>query len=93
MFIKYNDLLNLRFKKKLVINTLYFTEKGVYKAINDKIFNLYNLTLTELTKAQIGLANVDNTSDLNKPISIATQTVINEVEDNVVAYSIALGGV
>jgi hypothetical protein len=29
------------------------------------------------TKAQIGLANVDNTSDANKPISTATQTALD----------------
>ena len=29
------------------------------------------------TPAQVGLANVDNTSDLNKPISTATQTALN----------------
>lgn len=29
------------------------------------------------TKAQVGLANVDNTSDANKPISTATQTALN----------------
>lgn len=31
-----------------------------------------------LTKGDIGLGNVDNTSDLNKPISTATQTAIDE---------------
>lgn len=30
-----------------------------------------------VTKAQIGLNNVDNTSDANKPISTATQTALN----------------
>ena len=29
------------------------------------------------TKAQVGLGNVDNTSDANKPISTATQTALN----------------
>jgi len=29
------------------------------------------------TKTNVGLANVDNTSDLNKPISTATQTALN----------------
>lgn len=33
--------------------------------------------LTGLTKAQVGLSNVDNTSDANKPISSATQTALN----------------
>ena len=30
-----------------------------------------------VTKAQVGLGNVDNTSDVNKPISTATQTALN----------------
>lgn len=33
--------------------------------------------LTGLTKTQVGLANVDNTSDANKPVSTATQTALN----------------
>ena len=31
----------------------------------------------EVTKAQVGLGNVDNTSDANKPISTATQTALD----------------
>ena len=31
----------------------------------------------ETTKTDIGLSNVDNTSDANKPISTATQTALN----------------
>ena len=34
-----------------------------------------------LTKSDIGLGNVNNTSDLNKPISTATQTALNAKED------------
>ena len=30
-----------------------------------------------VTKAQVGLTNVDNTSDANKPVSTATQTALN----------------
>lgn len=37
---------------------------------NDKFYLL-------LGKDQLGLSNVDNTSDMNKPISIATQTALN----------------
>ena len=37
--------------------------------------------LTGLTKADVGLANVDNTSDVNKPVSTATQTQLNLKED------------
>ena len=32
----------------------------------------------EVTKAQVGLGNVDNTADLDKPISAAMQTALNE---------------
>jgi hypothetical protein len=34
-----------------------------------------------LVKGDVGLGNVDNTSDLNKPISTATQTALNGKED------------
>ena len=34
-----------------------------------------------LTKSDVGLNNVDNTSDLNKPISIATQNALDDKED------------
>lgn len=39
----------------------------------------------EVTKAQVGLGNVDNTSDLNKPISTATQTALNAKQDALVS--------
>lgn len=35
------------------------------------------------TKAEVGLGNVDNTSDANKPISTATQTALNNKVDKV----------
>ena len=41
-----------------------------------------------VTKAQIGLGNVDNTSDLNKPVSTATQTALDlkqNITDNTLA--------
>lgn len=36
---------------------------------------------TAQARANIGLGNVDNTSDLNKPVSTATQTALNLKED------------
>ena len=36
-----------------------------------------------LVKSDVGLGNVDNTSDLNKPISTATQTALNTKVDKV----------
>ena len=38
--------------------------------------------LTSVSKTDVGLGNVDNTSDLNKPISTATQTALDSKVDN-----------
>jgi hypothetical protein len=38
-----------------------------------------------VTKSQVGLGNVDNTSDANKPISTATQTALNAKQDTLVS--------
>jgi hypothetical protein len=37
------------------------------------------------TKAQVGLSNVDNTSDANKPVSSATQTALNAKQDTLLS--------
>lgn len=42
-----------------------------------------------VTKAQVGLGNVDNTSDLNKPISTATQTALNGKEPTITSGTTA----
>ena len=39
----------------------------------------------DLTKTDVGLSNVDNTSDLSKPISTATQTALNAKEPTITA--------
>lgn len=41
-----------------------------------------------VTKAQIGLSNVDNTSDTNKPVSTAQQAAISAVKNTVDAYTV-----
>lgn len=41
----------------------------------------------DYTKAQVGLGNVDNTSDINKPVSTATQTALNGKENSGTAAS------
>lgn len=43
-----------------------------------------------VTKAQVGLSNVDNTSDANKPISTATQTALDGKVDKVSSTDNAL---
>jgi hypothetical protein len=40
-------------------------------------------TVTGVTAAMVGLGNVDNTSDLNKPISTATQTALNAKQNTI----------
>ena len=52
-------------------------------------------TVSGITKAMIGLGNVDNTSDLNKPISTAMQTALNSKEDHfhVAFRAYGVGGV
>jgi hypothetical protein len=37
------------------------------------------------TKAQVGLGNADNTSDVNKPVSTATQTALNAKQNTLVS--------
>lgn len=37
----------------------------------------------DLTKSDVGLGNVDNTSDANKPISTATQTALNAKQNTI----------
>lgn len=38
-------------------------------------------TVTGVTKAMVGLGNADNTSDISKPVSTATQTALNGKQD------------
>ena len=55
----------------------------------------YDTEWTTIDKAFVGLGNVDNTSDLNKPISTATQTALNAKVDsstNIFTASPLIGG-
>lgn len=56
-------------------------QQNINTVINDLSNHTSNTSNPHnVTKAQVGLGNVDNTSDLNKPISNATQTALdNEV--------------
>lgn len=60
----------------------YVKSSGVYSSINSVSTSLDSHTSNksnphEVTKAQVGLGNVDNTSDVDKPISTATQSALN----------------
>ena len=50
----------------------------IMKAITDLISHIGNKSNPHtVTKAQVGLGNVDNTSDVNKPVSTAVQAALN----------------
>jgi hypothetical protein len=79
MNIDYKELLSLRYYGKLIPNEVYFTSKGVFRAINKNRYTEYLLptnNITGLNKSSVGLNNVDNTSDLNKPVSVATEKLL-----------------
>ena len=51
--------------------------QGALDEVVDKLNNLSDGNPQDITKEDIGLGNVDNTSDLDKPVSTATQTAID----------------
>lgn len=54
------------------------TSKGIVQLAGDLGGTAAAPTVTKTyTKSDVGLSNVDNTSDVNKPISTATQTALN----------------
>lgn len=53
-------------------------ENSIEQNLNSHISNQQNPH--NVTKAQVGLGNVDNTSDINKPISTATQSALDELD-------------
>lgn len=56
------------------VNTAITNQAG--EVLNTHIYDYNNPH--KVTKEQLGLGNVDNTSDLDKPISTATQAALNE---------------
>lgn len=57
--------------------------------IKDGVFKILNLGVWELflDKSSVGLGNVDDTSDLNKPVSTAMQTALNLKADKSTTYT------
>lgn len=55
------------------------TSESIYQEFKDHINNTDNPH--QVSKDQVGLGNVDNTSDLDKPISTATQTELDKKVD------------
>ena len=61
--------------------TTALNAKADNTTVNNHIANTGNPH--SVTKAQVGLGNVDNTSDLNKPISTATQSALDGKQDTI----------
>lgn len=64
---------------KTKVISLPFSESALDTSITNHINNKNNPHA--VTKAQVGLSNVDNTSDASKPISTATQTALDKKAD------------
>lgn len=60
--------------------------KALETSVNSHISDTSNPH--QVTKEQVGLGNVDNTSDLNKPISTAVQSALNGKVDKVTGKSL-----
>lgn len=67
--------------------TLAGTEELTNKTLNSPVIN----QPTGLLKADVGLGNVDNTSDSSKPISTATQTELNTKLNKLVQANVQSG--
>jgi hypothetical protein len=69
-------------------NTVYVgtdpvVSEGAAQTLTNKTLSSPTInTPTGITKSDVGLSNVDNTSDANKPISTATQTALNGKADS-----------
>ena len=61
-------------------NTYEPKNSNIQGHISNNTTNPHNVT-----KSQVGLSNVDNTSDVNKPISTATATALNSKQDTLVS--------
>lgn len=62
-------------------NEISATDTKYTAGTNISISDENDISVTGLTKASVGLGNVDNTSDADKPVSTATQTALNAKQD------------
>ena len=77
-----------------VINSIQLPD-GTQYDLQDAVGNYATTTYVDnavagITKGTIGLGNVDNTSDANKPISTATQAALNTTNGNVATNTTAI---
>jgi hypothetical protein len=71
-----NDFLSVTHATDGTVNPGVITKANLVAAVQTSLGKA-DTALQSVTKSDVGLANVDNTSDLNKPISTATQTALN----------------
>lgn len=64
-------------------DTLIGIKTSILNDAKEYVNNKNFVTSSSLTKSSIGLGNVDNTSDLAKPVSTATQSALNNKVDKV----------
>jgi hypothetical protein len=89
--ITYTDKVNLKVTPVADINKVKAEDVNEIKDVvngNDDILTDHiddTANPHNVTKSQIGLGNVNNTSDANKPISTATQTALNGKQDTLVS--------
>ena len=76
-----------------ITDSIYTNDWNTQNAISDissAIASLRVGALTGLTSANVGLGNVNNTSDINKPISTATQTALNTLSGTITTVNTGL---
>jgi hypothetical protein len=71
-----NDFLSVTHATDGTVNPGVITKANLVAAVQTSLGKA-DTALQSVTKSDVGLANVDNTSDLNKPISTAAQTALN----------------
>jgi hypothetical protein len=76
--IKRGDSADVQIRWNEATDSWEFTNDGTaYSAIAGLASPTFTGTVSGVTKSHVGLGNVDNTSDANKPISTATQTALD----------------
>lgn len=90
---------------KLAVSAVTSTELGYLDGVTSNIQSQLDNKLSSapvtsvagktgavtLAKSDVGLGNVDNTSDVNKPISTATQTALDAKQDKITATGLLSG--
>jgi hypothetical protein len=83
---EYNESSSAQDSDYLIYDITPITSASTHKITRANL--LKNATITSpvgIVKGDVGLGNVDNTSDVNKPVSTATQTALNSKVTSVVA--------